>query len=274
MRWGIRRVLVLLPLLWLISACAPEGPDIAVSIDLVKGSPGVEPVNQYSGTVKPFVRAKSVGQKDFTHSGELFFYRGSTLVASTKFSTLAPGMSALLNPTMKGESCFTNPSYILYTAKVVFDPANGKEPGEIDSVASNNEASLDATEACKLISDEFLADYRPALLALINQYRAANGAGSLTLSTCLTEAAQTHSEWMKETGNFSHTGKGGSSHQARCSDAGCTCSAENIYSGGMAPDDAFKAWKNSPGHNANMLNPAFTEIGIGMEGGLATTVFN
>lgn len=268
-----RWITALVCLLFLPSACAPEGPDVAVSIDLVKGSPGVEVVNQYSGTVKPFVRARSAGKTDFTHSGELFFYRGSTLVASQKFSTLTSGKSALLNPTMKGESCFNNPSYTLYKAKVVFDPPNGKQPSEIDSVDSNNEASLNATEVCQLISDEYLAGYRPALLALINSHRAQNGAGPLTLSSCMTDAAQGHSEWMKETGTFSHTGENGSDHGNRCSDVGCSCTAENIYSGSMAPKGAFEAWRDSAGHNENMLNPSFTEIGIGMEGGLATTVF-
>eukprot|EP01041_Mallomonas_annulata_P015586 gene15586-32927_t len=39
---------------------------------------------------------------------------------------------------------------------------------------------------------------------------------------------------------------------------------ENIYAGGQSAAEAFDAWKNSPGHNTNMLRPQYNYIGIGI----------
>jgi uncharacterized protein YkwD len=39
---------------------------------------------------------------------------------------------------------------------------------------------------------------------------------------------------------------------------------ENIAAGFSTAQDVFNAWKNSPGHNANMLDPSFKAIGIGL----------
>lgn len=38
--------------------------------------------------------------------------------------------------------------------------------------------------------------------------------------------------------------------------------AENVASG-QQPNQVVAAWMNSPGHRANILNPRYTEIGVG-----------
>ncbi len=109
-----------------------------------------------------------------------------------------------------------------------------------------------------------------AFLVLINDYRAQNGLGSLTPCTSLNRAAQGHSEDMRDQDYFSHTGLNGSSPWGRSCDAcyelGCgpqTAMAENIAAGNSGAQATFLQWKNSPGHNANMLGGSFTMIGIG-----------
>jgi hypothetical protein len=42
-----------------------------------------------------------------------------------------------------------------------------------------------------------------------------------------------------------------------------TSLGENIAAGMSTATDAFTAWKNSPGHNANMLGANYTAIGVG-----------
>ena len=109
-----------------------------------------------------------------------------------------------------------------------------------------------------------------AFLVLINQYRADNGLGALTACTSLNRTAQGHSEDMRDQDYFSHTGLNGSSPWSRACDAcyelGCgpqTAMAENIAAGNSDAQGTFTQWKNSPGHNANMLGGNFTMIGIG-----------
>jgi uncharacterized protein YkwD len=45
-----------------------------------------------------------------------------------------------------------------------------------------------------------------------------------------------------------------------------TAKAENIAYGYSSAQSVFDGCKNSPGHNANMLNPSFKVIGIGYAG--------
>ncbi|MRG95154.1 CAP domain-containing protein [Polyangium spumosum] len=109
-----------------------------------------------------------------------------------------------------------------------------------------------------------------AFLAMLNDYRAQNGRGPLTACTSLSRAAQGHSEDMRDQNYFSHTGKNGSSFSKRacdsCYDNACplqTAMAENIAAGNSSGSATFTQWKNSSGHNANMLGSAYTVIGIG-----------
>jgi uncharacterized protein YkwD len=37
---------------------------------------------------------------------------------------------------------------------------------------------------------------------------------------------------------------------------------ENIAAGLMKPEEAMAAWVKSPDHCANLMNPAFTEMGV------------
>jgi uncharacterized protein YkwD len=109
-----------------------------------------------------------------------------------------------------------------------------------------------------------------AFLGIINNYRAQNGLGALAGCTSLHRAAQGHSEDMRDNDYFSHDGLNGSEPWDRACDAcyelGCgpsTAMGENIAAGQPDAASVFDAWKNSPGHNANMLGSDFTMIGIG-----------
>lgn len=116
-----------------------------------------------------------------------------------------------------------------------------------------------------------------AFLVLINDYRAQNGLGALSSCTSLNRAAQGHSEDMRDQNYFSHTGLNGSSPWERACDAcyelGCgpaTAMAENIAAGNSGAQATFDQWRNSPGHNANMLGGNFTKLGIGRATGGGT----
>jgi uncharacterized protein YkwD len=105
-----------------------------------------------------------------------------------------------------------------------------------------------------------------AFLKLINDYRAANGVGPLALSPTLSAAAKAHSQDMATKNYFDHTGLDGSTPQQRMTASGYTganATGENIFAGDEHASGAFASWKNSPPHNANMLSPNFTAIGIG-----------
>ncbi len=121
------------------------------------------------------------------------------------------------------------------------------------------------------------------MLNLINQERAAVGAPPLVFDGNLNQSSEQHSQWMLEQDQFQHAGDGGSTAQERMAEAGYPFegawrSGENIAfqslrgEPGLLDDveDLHNSLMNSPGHRANILNPEFTEIGIGLEEGVFT----
>lgn len=66
-------------------------------------------------------------------------------------------------------------------------------------------------------------------------------------------------------GFFSHTGSDGSSPSQRISRQGYHWSAiaENIAAGYGDPASVVAGWMGSQGHKENLLNPDYTEVGIG-----------
>lgn len=108
-------------------------------------------------------------------------------------------------------------------------------------------------------------------LQLINDYRAQHGVGALKLSGIVSEAAARHSLDMGTYGFFNHTTQrssyfpAGSSPWDRMAALGypsAAAMAENIAGGPLTAQAAFDGWRNSPGHNTNMLRSEFQVIGI------------
>ncbi|MGH3148068.1 MAG: CAP domain-containing protein, partial [Rubrobacter sp.] len=108
-------------------------------------------------------------------------------------------------------------------------------------------------------------------LRLINDYRQANGVGSLILSDTLAVAAEHHSEDMGEYGFFAHNTVDSSYYPAgaepwdRMAAEGYrynTTKGENLATGTETAEEAFKAWRESPSHNAAMLDGRYRVIGI------------
>jgi uncharacterized protein YkwD len=105
-------------------------------------------------------------------------------------------------------------------------------------------------------------------LEMINSYRLENGLGALVDVAALNLAAYRHSVDMGTRGYFDHVTPGGVEPWDRARRAGYdgfTRVSENIFgaTNGDTAASAFNSWKASEEHNAAMLDPAVTMIGIG-----------
>jgi uncharacterized protein YkwD len=111
------------------------------------------------------------------------------------------------------------------------------------------------------------------VLDLVNQARATsrqcgntvfNAARPVRWNDALAEAARLHSEDMARHNYLSHSGRDGSDPAQRVERAGYRyrSTGENIAGGQMKPEDAVAGWIKSPAHCANLMNPAFTEMGV------------
>ena len=104
------------------------------------------------------------------------------------------------------------------------------------------------------------------MLALINNYRGSNGLAPLQMTQTLSSAAEFHSGDMAARDYFGHTLSNGASWSDNMANFGygyATYQSENIAAGNAGAAETFQQWLNSPSHNANMLNPNVTAIGIG-----------
>ena len=112
------------------------------------------------------------------------------------------------------------------------------------------------------------------MLDLVNNHRVASGSKKISFSSQLAGVACAHSKWMTTSGVFSHTGRDNTNPFERCKRAGTYCYAENVaYNTIPSVQDLFDQFKNSPGHNTNMLDPNFVEIGVAFDGIYVTQIF-
>lgn len=112
---------------------------------------------------------------------------------------------------------------------------------------------------------------RSEMLAAVNEVRRKTGAPPLRMNADLQEAAQAHAQDMLARGFFAHKNPSGTTVRERSRKAGYDWRTigENIAEGQKSVDEVVTTWMNSPGHRANMLNPAFRELGVGLVTGKA-----
>ena len=137
----------------------------------------------------------------------------------------------------------------------------------LGSLSANETGLARALGDCTTSTDA-LDGEEAAFLTLINNYRAANGLGPLTVSNSLNRAAAWMVHDLGTNNYFAHTDSLGRSPSERAQDCGYPSGAgENLAAGTVwdSAQEAFDAWQSSPGHNANMLGPSYLVIGIARE---------
>jgi uncharacterized protein YkwD len=104
------------------------------------------------------------------------------------------------------------------------------------------------------------------VIDLVNVERVAHGLVAVRSSSELNRAALDHTRKQADDGQIYHVDPDdGSNPGERISRTGYTFSAwgENVAAGYRTAQDVMKGWMDSPGHCRNILNPGFTEIGVG-----------
>ncbi len=104
------------------------------------------------------------------------------------------------------------------------------------------------------------------MLVLINQHRADHGQGPLSLNPALIDSARWLSQDMAARSYLSHTDSLGRDSFRRLDDFGFDpvpgWRGENIACGNAGATETFSQWEHSPGHDANMLSPNYSLVGI------------
>jgi uncharacterized protein YkwD len=129
------------------------------------------------------------------------------------------------------------------------------------------DSGLSSAQQCEL------SDFQAELLRLVNERRARGAvcgteslpaAPALSWKASLAQGAARHSQDMVDKNFFSHTGSDGSNAGQRISAAGYSWSrwGENIAYGYTSSAAVVDGWMKSEGHCRNIMNAAFTEMGL------------
>lgn len=119
--------------------------------------------------------------------------------------------------------------------------------GMLSAQASVSTASITPVSASKI------EKVRAVILQQTNAQRAAYGLAPLTLAPWMNRRGQACSEQQAEQRRMAHCSAPASFGRAW---------AENVASG-QHSERVVAAWMASPGHRANILNPRYSEMGVG-----------
>ena len=142
-------------------------------------------------------------------------------------------------------------------------------------LAPASDAAADACKNAKLVPGTGdVAKARKATLCVLNQERREHGLRKMRASDKLREAAEQHSADMVDRQFFDHVAPGGLTLTERVlatdylkASISSWFLAENIGWGTgsfASPRGIVKAWMDSPGHRANILNPKVRDAGVGI----------
>lgn len=156
------------------------------------------------------------------------------------------------------------------------------DDGGLDDAGDDGEPPADAEVPsdipyCTEVAgwDPSWSQFEAEVLQLVNEFRATGyncgsagsfgPAGPLTMQPNLRCAARIHSKDMDERSFFDHTNPSGESPFDRMGLAGYSyfTAGENIAGGSPDAAGTMDQWMNSDGHCSNIMNPDFTEIGVG-----------
>lgn len=146
-------------------------------------------------------------------------------------------------------------------------PANNQTPSSTSNSSNTNQNTTTNTTSSSGSSSNtgsLSADEQRAL-TLLNNDRAANGLPALRANSKLNSLAENYAQDMINRNFFSHYNPEGQSPFDRMSQAGIRYSyaGENLAINNSVTS-AETAFMNSPGHRANILNPNYTEVGLGV----------
>lgn len=128
--------------------------------------------------------------------------------------------------------------------------ANMIYPGQKINIPSNQDVVAIETEVVKLV----------------NIQRAKAGLKPMKQNWQLSRVARYKSQDMINKNYFSHQSPTYGSPFNMMESFGLRFSSagENIAMGQRTPAEVMNSWMNSPGHRANIMNPSYTEIGVGL----------
>ena len=202
-----------------------------------------------------------------------------TIIAGSLSAVLAAGMlipgaglaSANSLSSEKGQSYSKYIQQWLQQNGVIGSTGGSVQKPESGSNSSTGNNSTSQNQS----SSSVVSAYAKEVVSLVNKERAKAGLKPLVIHTNLTKMAVAKAKDMSANNYFSHTSPTYGSPFDMMKTFGITYkyAGENIAKGQKTPAEVVKAWMNSPGHKANIMNKNFTLIGVGYVNGYWAQAF-
>lgn len=121
------------------------------------------------------------------------------------------------------------------------------------------------THILPVYTESEIQEFERRVFELTNIEREKNGLRPLIWHDVLSTAARGHSEDLMRNNREGHIGSGNTSPSQRVQRLGIPNArvGENVAYANLTPEDAVRAWMNSPGHRRNILNREYTHLGVG-----------
>lgn len=115
-----------------------------------------------------------------------------------------------------------------------------------------------------LLANDYLATEAEQIYQLTNELRESQNLPPLQRDPKLEQSSEMKVDNIVSTKNFSH---GGLQDYLASADYSYKLAGENLARGFYSAEEAIEAWKQSPTHYANLIDPNYRDIGISIEQG-------
>ena len=185
-------------------------------------------------------------------------FSAGLLAATALFSTMAlpVGAASKTHTVVSGDTLWKIAvKYQVGTSEIISANPQIKNPDLIYPGQAVTVPTLDAS----------VSSYEQKVIDLVNEIRVQNGLRKFTANWELSRVARYKSQDMKDKKYFSHTSPtyGSPFDMMKSFGISYKTAGENIAYGYSTPEAVVKGWMNSEGHRKNILNPSFTQIGVG-----------
>lgn len=149
-------------------------------------------------------------------------------------------------------------------------PSTPSTPSKPDYSKPNNQEPSNPTTptppATETPSTSGLSAMESEVVRLVNIERQKEGLQPFTTSSELSKVARVKSEDMATKNYFSHTSPtyGSPFEMMKSFGVKYNTAGENIARGQLTAQSVVNGWMNSSGHRANIMNPSFNKIGVGL----------
>ena len=171
--------------------------------------------------------------------------------ALSVITTTAALTAALLSPVALGSAAAD-------TTSPVVAPQSTYKSGVSQRTRRAAAKAAIAAAAAAAAAPAPVASYTDRVLAATNAERTSRGLKPLAASTCAAGFAQSWSGQLASAGSLSHQRL-----LPIVESCGGRTAGENVAYGNVSPEQLVAMWMGSAGHRANILNPDYSQLGVG-----------